>query len=68
MADYSVKDVLASGLRAWATDDIVPADLQELCKKAADMLDANEEDVRLLRALEAAGVDNWEGYEEIDLS
>lgn len=40
----------------------VPALLAEV-KKRDDRINELEEDVRTLRALEAAGVDNWTGYE-----
>jgi len=36
------------------------AKINELEKKIKEL----ESDVRFLRALEAAGVDNWEGYSE----
>ena len=51
-------------LRLWAEDDIVPADLQGLCIVAANSIKQLEETVQFLHALEAAGVDNREGYEE----
>lgn len=37
--------------------------LMELYKQSLDKQTTMEEDIKLLRALEAAGVDNWEGYD-----
>lgn len=54
---------IVNELKLWSKDDIVPSDLQEICLKAAKKIESLEEDSKMLEALNAVGVDNWEGYD-----
>jgi hypothetical protein len=44
------------------------SELSNMCLKLCDEVKQLQADSKLLNALIAAGVDNWEGYQTIDLA
>lgn len=59
----SIHEAINGEVTANQSIDFIVENVNSKIEDLEEIIDSQEEDINFLRALEAAGVDNWEGYD-----